>query len=86
MRQFYTAVGGLGCCPFAAAPRARGSIATDVLVQLCRMLVLNTGVDLDRLIAAGQLAGEIVGRNLPSSLLRRDPIPDPQGAAATGTC
>lgn len=86
VRQFDTAVEGLGGFPFAAALGARGNIATEELVQRCRMLGLETGMDLDRLIAAGHLAEEIVGRNLLSSLLRPGRIPDPQVAAVTGTC
>lgn len=64
------AVGGLGGCPFAAHPGAPGNVATEELVFLCEEMGIETGVDLDALLEAGALAERIVGRRLPSALLR----------------
>ena len=72
--RFDTAVGGLGGCPFAGQPGAPGNIATEELVLLCEEMGIATGVDLAALIAAARLAERIVGRTLPSTLLRSGPL------------
>jgi len=68
--EFDAAVGGAGGCPFAGHPGAPGNIATEELVLLCEEMGIATGVDLEALIAAGHLAERILGRTLPSALLR----------------
>jgi hydroxymethylglutaryl-CoA lyase len=68
--EFDAAVGGAGGCPFAGHPGAPGNIATEELVMLCEEMGIATGIDLDALIAAGHLAERILGRTLPSALLR----------------
>ncbi|MEI6161817.1 MAG: hydroxymethylglutaryl-CoA lyase [Roseococcus sp.] len=67
---FDAAVAGLGGCPFAGHPGAPGNIATEELVFLCEEMGIATGIDLDALIKAAQLAERIVGHRLPSNLLR----------------
>ena len=59
---FDASVGGLGGCPFA--PGAAGNLATEDLVFLAARLGLATGIDLDRLWSAVELAGELVGRKV----------------------
>ena len=61
-------VGGLGGCPFA--PGASGNIATEDLVYLLRDSGIHVNVDLQAAIAAARVAQDVVGHNLPSSLLR----------------
>ena len=61
-------VGGLGGCPFA--PGASGNIATEDLVYLLRDSGIHVDVDLQAAIAAAQVAQDVVGHDLPSSLLR----------------
>jgi len=68
--EFDAAVGGAGGCPFAGHPGAPGNIATEELVLLCEETGIATGIDLEALIAAGHLAERILGRTLPSALLR----------------
>ena len=70
VEKFDAAVAGLGGCPFAGHPGAPGNIATEELVFLCEEMGVATGIDLDALIAAAALAERIVGRRLPSNLLR----------------
>ncbi len=70
VRRFDSTVGGLGGCPFAGQPGAPGNIASEELVLLCHELGIETGVDLERLVDAGRLAEEVVGRRLPSTMLR----------------
>ena len=48
-------VGGLGGCPFA--PRATGNVATEDVLYLLERERVETGVDLDALIADRALAG-----------------------------
>ena len=72
--RFDATVGGLGGCPFAGQPGAPGNIATEELVLLCEEMGIATGIDLAALIAAGHLAERIVGRTLPSTLLRAGPL------------
>jgi len=72
--RFDSAVGGLGGCPFAGQPGAPGNIATEELVLLCEEMGIATGVDLRALVEAGRLAERIVGRTLPSTLLRSGPL------------
>ena len=61
-------VGGLGGCPFA--PGASGNIATEDLVYLLRDSGIHVDIDLQAAIAAARVAQDVVGHNLPSSLLR----------------
>lgn len=74
IRRFDSAVAGLGGCPFAGQPGAPGNIATEELVLLCQTMGLETGIDLDAMIAAGRLAEQIVGHRLPSSLIHSAPM------------
>jgi len=68
--KFDATVGGLGGCPFAGQPGAPGNIASEELVLLCQEMGIETGIDLDALIEAGRLAERIIGRRLPSAVLR----------------
>ncbi len=61
-------VGGLGGCPFA--PGASGNIATEDLVYLLRDSGIHVDVDLQAAMAAARVAQNVVGHELPSSLLR----------------
>lgn len=68
--RFDTTVGGLGGCPFAKHEGAPGNIATEELVLLAEECGVATGVDIDKLIDAGHLAESLIGRKLPSAILR----------------
>jgi hydroxymethylglutaryl-CoA lyase/(R)-citramalyl-CoA lyase len=61
-------VGGLGGCPFA--PRATGNVATEDLVYLLEREGVDTGVDLDALVAVSRWLEETLGRQLPGQLYR----------------
>lgn len=62
--RFDTSVGGLGGSPFAAG--AAGNLATEELVAVLDDLGVATGIDVESLVVAAQLAGGLVGRALPS--------------------
>ena len=61
-------VGGLGGCPFA--PRATGNTATEDLVYLLEGEGIETGIDLDALIAVAEWLAGLLGRDLPGQLYR----------------
>ncbi len=65
---FDSSIGGMGGCPYA--PGAAGNLATEDLVYMLNGLGIETGVDLDKLVAAGQLAEHIVQRPLPGRYLQ----------------
>jgi hydroxymethylglutaryl-CoA lyase len=66
-------LGGIGGCPFA--PRATGNIPTEDVVFLLERSGYDTGVDLERLIAASEwLAGQL-GRDTPSLVAKAGPFP-----------
>jgi len=66
--RFDSAVAGMGGCPFAAHKGAAGNVTTEDLVFLCQELGVETGIDLDAMIEAGQLAERVVGHPLPGKL------------------
>jgi len=55
-----SAVAGLGGCPYA--PGASGNVATEDVLYMLNGLDVETGVGLDRLIAAGSFICEPQGR------------------------
>jgi len=63
-----SAVAGMGGCPFAAHKGAAGNVTTEDVVFLCQEMGIETGIDLDKMIAAGQLAERVVGHPLPGKL------------------
>jgi isopropylmalate/homocitrate/citramalate synthase len=65
-------VGGLGGCPFA--PKATGNIATEDLVYLLEGEGVETGVDLDALIAISEWLEELLGRQLEGYVYRAGPF------------
>jgi hydroxymethylglutaryl-CoA lyase len=62
--RFDAAVGGLGGCPFA--PGASGNLPTEDLVHALEAMGVSTGVDLDALLVASELACSFVGRPMTS--------------------
>ena len=61
-------LGGLGGCPFA--PGATGNICTEDLVHMLQSMGYDTGVDLDKLLAASRRLGEIVAHDLPGQVVK----------------
>ncbi|MBI2492021.1 MAG: hydroxymethylglutaryl-CoA lyase [Candidatus Rokubacteria bacterium] len=87
--HFDSSIGGLGGCPFA--PGASGNVCSEDLVHCLGAMGVETGIDLDRLIAASRRVQEIVGRPLPGQIVkagkftRRYPLPDGVAARLPGT-
>jgi hydroxymethylglutaryl-CoA lyase len=68
VNTFDASVGGLGGCPYA--PGAAGNLATEDLVYMLHGMGIQTGVDLAKLVEAGEVAQQVVGRKLPSKYLQ----------------
>jgi len=60
--DFDSAVGGLGGSP--TAPGAGGNVASEEVVHVVEGMGVGTGIDLDRLLGAARLAGELLGHPL----------------------
>ena len=58
--QFDTSVAGLGGCPYAKG--ATGNVATEDVVYLLHGMGIATGIDLDKLIDAGQFISDFLQR------------------------
>jgi isopropylmalate/homocitrate/citramalate synthase len=69
---FDASIGGLGGCPFA--PRATGNIATEDLLYLFDGEGIDTGVDIDGLIATAEWLAEVLGRDLPGLVYKAGPL------------
>jgi hydroxymethylglutaryl-CoA lyase len=60
--------GGLGGCPYARS--ATGNLATEDLVWMLHGLGIETGVDLDQVVATSGWMAEQLGRPSPSAVVR----------------
>ena len=58
--QFDASVAGLGGCPYAKG--ATGNVATEDVVYLLHGMGIETGIDLDKLVEAGQFISNFLGR------------------------
>lgn len=65
---FDSSVAGLGGCPYAKG--ATGNVATEDVLYLLQGLGIETGVDMDKLIAAGQRICEVLGKTNGSRVAR----------------
>jgi hydroxymethylglutaryl-CoA lyase len=69
--DFDTAIGGLGGSP--NAPGAGGNVASEDAVHMVEDMGVSTGIDLDRLLAAARMAGELLDHPLRSQVLVAGP-------------
>ncbi len=58
--QFDTSIAGLGGCPYAKG--ATGNVATEDVVYMLQGMGIDTGIDLDKLIDAGQYISDYLQR------------------------
>ena len=58
--NFDTSVAGLGGCPYAKG--ATGNVASEDVVYMLHGMGIDTGIDLDALIDAGQFISDFLGR------------------------
>jgi hydroxymethylglutaryl-CoA lyase len=66
--QFDTSVAGLGGCPYAKG--ATGNVATEDVVYMLHGMGIETGIDLDALVDAGQYISQQLGRPTSSRVGR----------------
>ena len=59
VRRFDASIAGLGGCPFA--PGASGNVATEDVVMMLEQMGFATGIDLDALLRASDLAETLTG-------------------------
>jgi hydroxymethylglutaryl-CoA lyase len=64
VRVFDASFGGLGGCPFA--PGATGNVATEDVLYMMHGLGVETGIDLDTVVDAGQFISRYLGRQAAS--------------------
>lgn len=80
---FDASSGGLGGCPYA--PGASGNMATEDLVYMLDKMAIDTGVDLNRLVAASSVIAPFLDHPLPGRYLQactRGTLPFAAGTAA----
>src|SRR5437773_560012 len=65
---FDASAGGLGGCPYA--PGASGNMATEDLVYMLDSMAIETGVDINRLVAASQIIAPYLDHPLPGRYLQ----------------
>ncbi len=65
---FDASVGGIGGSPFAKM--AGGNLATEDLLWMCKGMGIETGLDLDKLVATSTWLGDQLGRELPAHVSR----------------
>ena len=71
--QYDTSIAGLGGCPYAKG--ATGNVATEDVVYMLHGMGIETGIDMDKLVDAGQFISEHLGRkpnsNAATALLNK---------------
>ncbi|HEV3033973.1 MAG TPA: hydroxymethylglutaryl-CoA lyase [Solirubrobacteraceae bacterium] len=72
VESFESSFGELGGCPVPAG--ATGNIATEDLVSMLHEMGVETGIDLDALLACARRVQEILGRPLGSHTLVAGPV------------
>jgi len=75
---FDTSIGGVGGCPFA--PAATGNTPTEDLLYMLSRGGVDTGVDLDEVIAVSKWLAGVMGRPLPAMVSRAGGFPTSHAA------
>jgi len=71
-RRFDASLGGLGGCPYA--PGATGNVCSEEVVHMLELMGYDTGVDLERTLAASARLPALLGHDVPSQLLKAGPV------------
>ena len=66
--RFDASLGGLGGCPYALG--ASGNVCSEEIVHALQLMGYDTGVDLTRLVAAAQRLPALIGRDIPSQIVK----------------
>ena len=81
--QFDASFGGIGGCPFA--PKATDNICTEDLVYMLHEMNIDTGVDLQALMAIATKVEAIVGHDLPGQVMKAGPRLDLHSTSSVAT-
>jgi hydroxymethylglutaryl-CoA lyase len=65
---FDSSAGGIGGCPYAKG--ATGNVSTEDMVNMFESMGIKTGVDLNKLVEASDFISKVLGRELPSKVLK----------------
>ena len=66
--RFDASLGGLGGCPYA--PGASGNVCMEDLIHMLQLMDYDTGMDLDRVLAASAQLPGLIGHETPSQILK----------------
>ena len=66
--RFDASVGGIGGCPYA--PGATGNVCSEEIVHALQLMGYDTGIDLDRLVAAARRLPPLIGHDIPSQIVK----------------
>ena len=66
--RFDASLGGMGGCPFA--PGATGNVCTEDLVHMFESMGVDTGVDLDALLAVASTLPDLIGHDAPGQVVK----------------
>src|SRR5690554_73418 len=66
--RFDASLGGLGGCPYA--PGATGNVCTEDVVHMFEQMGVNTGVNLEALLAVSARLPELVGHDTPGQVVK----------------
>ena len=66
VHRFDSSVAGLGGCPYARG--ASGNVATEDVLYLMHGLGINTGIDIFKMVAAGDMICKVLGRKNQSKV------------------
>lgn len=80
INRFDASLGGLGGCPYA--PGASGNVCTEDMVHMFELMGLDTGVDLQGVLAVAARLPKLLGHDVPGQILKAGsrltlhPVPD----------
>jgi hydroxymethylglutaryl-CoA lyase len=66
--RFDASIGGIGGCPYA--PGASGNVCSEEIVHALELMGYDTGVDVERLVAAAKRLPALIGRDIPSQIVK----------------
>ncbi|MEH7223461.1 hydroxymethylglutaryl-CoA lyase [Bacillus sp. JJ1566] len=78
---FDSSIGGLGGCPYA--PGATGNVATEDLVHMLNLMNLQSGTNLNKLLAISKDVERLVGHKLESTIYNVGPAYQTHAAPET---
>jgi len=73
--SFDVTAGGIGGCPYCGNGRLTGMAATEDVVNMLRMMGIDTGIDLEALIEFVQHLDEVIGYRSPGHVSHAGPAP-----------